>query len=195
MPRWLGSLATDDLLGPDFSFYRARLKAIPIGCSSWEMIYILTTAKKSGLAGVLCGVAGRLVRRKKVRALLLHGLAQRAAGPKSRALHGHVPMVWNQRGAHPLPIGFLQPKLKSFNICSLLHVVKSLISCLVCFGHQQPIFTTALTAISSWVTLCYVSERRITSPATKKTLFDVECYKLLLWWVHWGVTLICFGHQ
>lgn len=39
------------------------------------------SAKKSGLAGVLCGVCGGTIARKEVGATLLHGLAKGSAGP------------------------------------------------------------------------------------------------------------------
>lgn len=43
--------------------------------------FFFTSAKKSGFAGVLCGVCGGTIARKEVGATLLHGLAKGSAGP------------------------------------------------------------------------------------------------------------------
>lgn len=77
-----------------------------------------TSAKKSGFAGVLCGVWGGTIARKEVGATLLHGLAKGSAGPQSgagpAALQGFhvfrtpVSKVRHQGAAHPFPIRLLQ---------------------------------------------------------------------------------------
>lgn len=81
-------------------------------------LFFFTSAKKSGFAGVLCGVWGGTIARKEVGATLLHGLAKGSAGPQSgagpAALQGFhvfrtpVSKVRHQGAAHPFPIRLLQ---------------------------------------------------------------------------------------
>lgn len=78
-------------------------------------LFFFTSAKKSGFAGVLCGVCGGTIARKEVGATLLHGLAKGSAGPQSgpvalRVFHfiRIVNKVRHQGAAHPFPICILQ---------------------------------------------------------------------------------------
>lgn len=85
-----------------------------------SLFFFFTSAKKSGFAGVLCGVWGGTIARKEVGATLLHGLAKGSAGPYSGAgpaalrdfhvFRTPVSKVRHQGAAHPFPIRLLQSK-------------------------------------------------------------------------------------
>lgn len=77
----------------------------------------VTSAKKSGFAGVLRGIRGSTITRKQVGTTLLHGLAKGPTGPKSASgpVVGAIQVLWfpmskvrHQGAAHPFPIRFLQ---------------------------------------------------------------------------------------